>query len=95
MIKKRFDILAPFLNERLRRIFAAAEAEAIGYGGISIVSRETGVSRRAIARGCEEIKQPPTKDEKRIHKKDGGRKSSVKSPPPTGKSTDWSMNYTT
>ena len=81
MIKKRFDILAPFLNERLRRIFAAAEAEIIGYGGISIVSRETGVSRRAIAQGCEEIKQPPIKDKKRIRKKGGGRKRTVDKDP--------------
>ena len=42
-IKKRFESVAPFLDERLRRIFAAAEAMAIGYGGPSIVLRETGV----------------------------------------------------
>jgi hypothetical protein len=57
-IKQRFEALAGFLDERLRRIVAAAEAKAIGYGGISIVSRETGVSRHAISLGCEELKHP-------------------------------------
>ena len=58
LIKQRFTALAGFLDERLRRLVAATEAMAIGYGGISIVSRETGVSRRAIALGCEELKHP-------------------------------------
>ena len=50
-IKQRFEALAGFLDERLRRIVAATEAVVVGYGGISIVSRETGVSRRAITIG--------------------------------------------
>ena len=37
-------------DERARRLLVAAEAECLGYGGISVVSRQTGVSRRAIAR---------------------------------------------
>jgi len=39
----------------MRRLFAA---EAIGYGGVSIVSRATGVSRRAIIEGVKELKEP-------------------------------------
>jgi len=76
-IKQRFEALAGFLDERLRRIVAAAEATAIGYGGISIVSRETGVSRRAIALGCEELKHPERATEKRIRKEGGGRKRTI------------------
>lgn len=68
-IKKRFESIAPFLDERLRRIFAAAEAMAIGYGGPSIVSRETGVSRAAIALGLNELKEPEKADTQRIRKK--------------------------
>lgn len=37
-IAKRFEILEPLLNERLRRQFAAAEAMSIGRGGITLVS---------------------------------------------------------
>ena len=77
LIKKRFEALKPFLDERLRRIFTAAEARAIGYGGVSIVARETGVSRRAIALGCQELEELDKVAEKRIRKKGGGRKRAV------------------
>ena len=81
LIKKRFKTLEPFLDERLRRIYSATEAKVIGYGGISIVSRETGVSRRAIALGKEEIKHPPPKSCQRIRKEGGGRKRTVDQDP--------------
>jgi hypothetical protein len=55
-IAKRFEILEPLLNERLRRQFAAAEAMSIGRGGITLVAEATGVSRRAITQGFKEIK---------------------------------------
>jgi hypothetical protein len=44
------------VDERVKRLLVAAEAECLGYGGISVVSRETGVSRRAIAEGIKELK---------------------------------------
>ncbi|MEW6608944.1 MAG: ISAzo13 family transposase [bacterium] len=79
LIKERFKALEPFLNERLRRIVAAAEATAIGYGGISRVSRETGVSRRAITLGHKELKYPNKFKivGNRIRKEGGGCKRSV------------------
>jgi len=80
-IKQRFQLLTPFLTENLRRRVAAAEAMAIGYGGISIVSRETGVSRGAIALGCEELRHPDKVDETRIRRKGGGRKQAVAKDP--------------
>jgi Rhodopirellula transposase DDE domain len=49
-IKTRFEKLAPFLDERMRRLVAATESLAVGFGGTSEVSRQTGVSRRAIIR---------------------------------------------
>ena len=52
-LKRRFESLLPTVDERMRRLIAAAESLAIDYGGISIVSRATGVSRRAIARGID------------------------------------------
>jgi transposase len=81
LIKQRFEALAGFLDERLRRIVAAAEATAIGYGGISIVSRETGVSRRAISLGCEELKHPEKVTGRRIRKEGGGRKRTIDKDP--------------
>jgi hypothetical protein len=54
-IRQRFLDLADALNERQRRLWAAAEARALGYGGISLVARATGVSRRAIHSGLAEL----------------------------------------
>lgn len=81
LIKTRFESIAPFLDERLRRIFAAAEAMAIGYGGPSIVSREIGVSRAAIALGLKELKEPGKSETQRIRKKGGGRKRATDKDP--------------
>jgi transposase len=76
-VGRRFSALAPFLDERLRRLVAAAEATVIGYGGISLVARQTGISRRAVAAGCEELKQPTPGPPRRIRKPGGGRKRAV------------------
>ena len=85
-IQHRFRSLSPFLDERMRRLVAAAESEAIGYGGVSAVSRATGVSRRAITQGIKELGQ--TKKSKkaaalrsRIRRQGAGRKrASLKDP---------------
>jgi hypothetical protein len=42
-IKERFETLAPYLDERARRLFAATEARAAGWGGVAVVSKATGV----------------------------------------------------
>jgi len=69
------------LDERLRRLLAATEAEALGYGGVSLVSRATGVSRRAIIAGLAELKNGvtrlPEKTPARIRRPGGGRKKRV------------------
>src|SRR5258708_19350520 len=57
-LQRRFRALAPFLDERMRRLVAASESEVIGYGGVSLVARATGVSRRAITEGGKELKKP-------------------------------------
>jgi transposase len=76
-IGTRFQLLAPFLNERTRRLTAAAEAAAIGRGGISQVSRATGVSRRAIASGLTQLRSPGAPDGDRIRRIGGGRRKAV------------------
>jgi RNase P protein component len=55
VVKKKFGLLLPTLNERTKRLFAAAEAQAIGHGGITIVSHATGLERHTIARGIKEL----------------------------------------
>jgi Rhodopirellula transposase DDE domain len=76
-IKTRFEMLAPFLNERTRRLAAAAEAASIGRGGVSRVARATGVSRRAIASGLAELQAPDDLRCGRVRRAGGGRKRAV------------------
>src|SRR3954451_18212498 len=76
-VKHRFEMLAPFLNERTRRLAVAAEAAAIGRGGIARVSRATGVSRRAIASGLDQLKNQDDLSVGRIRRPGGGRKKAV------------------
>lgn len=76
LIRKKYKILAPHLNERSRRLFAAVEAQSIGYGGISVVSRVTKISRRAIHVGLKEIEQKG-KSSDRIRAPGGGRKRAI------------------
>jgi transposase len=81
-IQRRFGSLSVFLDERMRRLVAAAESEAIGYGGVSAVARATGVSRRAITEGLKELRQQKVSREarpapSRIRRKGAGRKRTV------------------
>ena len=43
-IKLKYQAVYPFLNERGRRVWAAAEAVSLGRGGISLVGQATGLS---------------------------------------------------
>ena len=61
----------------MRRLFAASESLAIGFGGASMVSRQTGVSRRAIIQGIKELDEEPTVHTTRVRRTGGGRKKTV------------------
>jgi transposase len=76
-IKARYDALRPALDERARRLLLAAESQAFGPGGISAVSKTTGVSRRVIRQGLAELKQPGAMAAGRIRREGGGRKKAV------------------
>ena len=56
-VQDKFDTLAPMMNEKLRRRWAACEALALGRGGVSTVSKATGISRTTIHRAIHEIQQ--------------------------------------
>jgi DDE family transposase len=83
-IKQRFMQLEAWLDERSRRLWAAAESTAHGRGGISLVARASGISRRAIAVGVAELKKKPDRSQRArlpIRQKGGGRKkASLKDP---------------
>jgi transposase len=76
-IRTRFEKLAPFLDERMRRLVAASESVTIGFGGTSEVSRQTGVSRRAIIQGIKELDEVPGVRVGRVRRAGGGRKKTV------------------
>lgn len=81
-IRQRFEALAPLLDERGRRRFAAAEARSAGFGGVKVVSRITGIARSTIGRALKELRgetPPPPKD--RVRRPGGGRKPTTEIDP--------------
>ena len=57
-LETRNAAILPQLDERQRRLFAAAEARAAGYGGIAAVSRVTRIAASTIGRGLKELEAP-------------------------------------
>ena len=57
IIRQKFDALRPFMSERMRRLWAAAEAMAWGRGGVAAVAAATGLARRTITTGMAEQRQ--------------------------------------
>jgi hypothetical protein len=64
----------PLLDERARRLMAASEAASLGFGGVSLVHRACGLSRRAIANGIREIDAGAMLPAGRIRRAGGGRR---------------------
>ena len=74
LIRDKYTALAPLLNERTRRCWAATEAQALGYGGISWVAEALGMARGTIHAGRAEVQARQTRvAPKRIRRVGGGR----------------------
>jgi hypothetical protein len=75
-IENKYNHLSPLLNEHSRRLWAATEADALGYGGILALHRATGLSQNTIRTGLKELKSDVTgfADAKRVRQPGGGRK---------------------
>src|ERR1700730_16802528 len=75
-IRRRFRLIERHLDERMRRLVAAAQADQVALGGASVVARATGVSRRAIRIGAKELKEAcrSLEPSRRIRRPGGGRK---------------------
>jgi hypothetical protein len=81
-VRKKFERLAGVLDERGRRVWATVEAEALGYGGQSIVAKATGLSRTTLhSEGLEKSQDPPANHRVRIRKTGGGRKKLIQQEP--------------
>jgi transposase len=76
-ITARYEALKSQLDERSRRLVAAAESQAIGKGGISVVARATGISRPVIRQGIADLKDSAALAPGRVRREGGGRKRAV------------------
>ena len=72
-VRQRFAKLKTAWNERQRRLWAAAEAKSVGYGGVSLVHRATGISRRAIHVGLKELATVGSFPLQRVRRPGAGR----------------------
>ena len=77
LIKQKFETLCPFMDERMRRLWAAAEARALGRGGITAVAAATGLSRTTITQGMRTPQGHPVPEgfPGRMRRSGGGRKA--------------------
>jgi hypothetical protein len=84
-IESKYAALAPLMDERMRRQWAAAEAKAYGWGGVRAVSRALGMSSNTILKGLAELKQrarnPRAPIAERIRRAGGGRKALTETDP--------------
>jgi len=73
-LRAKFEAVLPQLDERQQRLVLAAEARALGHGGIAAVARASGASRSRISQGSAELE---TGDEPlgRVRRRGGGRKA--------------------
>ena len=80
-IRARYEQMAPFLDERGRRLFVASEALSRGHGGVTAVAAATGMARSTINRGMAELKAGHDDLGGAIRRPGGGRKRAVETQP--------------
>ena len=76
-LKGKFAVLGPLLDERTRRLWAAAEARSIGRGGVTRVAEATGMSRGTVRAGLKELDsgEPASPRPARLRSPGAGRKA--------------------
>lgn len=84
-VESKYKVLSAVLNERQRRLWAASEAKVLGRGGVSWVSRATGLSRTTITGAMKELDVlewgVPMSPEEPIRRPGGGRKPLTETDP--------------
>lgn len=77
-LSRKFEVLFCVLDERTRRLVAAAEASAMGFGGVTTVAKASGLSRGTVIRGIAELETAPKPTRGQpIRRKGAGRKRTV------------------
>jgi hypothetical protein len=74
-IRYRWETVGRHLDERGRRLFAAAEVRTAGWGGLAVVSQITGLARSTINRGEDDIDAGPLPEGRQARRAGGGRKA--------------------
>jgi hypothetical protein len=80
-IRTRYEAIAPLLNERSRRVWAASEVLAAGRGGIAAVSQATGMARSTIGRGLAELRDGDSAPAARVRRLGGGARPATETQP--------------
>jgi transposase len=73
-IKQRYELMAPFLDEKQRRLLAGAEAIAYGAGGQERIAELLDMAHSTVRRGMRDAMQPETVETRRVRRVGGGRK---------------------
>lgn len=77
-IRQKYVALAPVMDERARRQWAASEAQSLGWGGVAVMARATGLARNTIRTGIQELehraRHPAEAVEDRVRRPGAGRK---------------------
>lgn len=73
-VRRKYRALKPAFTEQSRRVWAATEAQAIGYGGIALVARATGMAESTIQRGLRDLRTRARLVPGRSRRTGGGRK---------------------
>jgi len=80
-IRQRYEMVAPFLDEKQRRLLAGAEALAYGEAGQSRVAALLGIASGMVGRGMRELEHPQTIEPVRVRRPGGGRRPKIESDP--------------
>ena len=80
-ITARFETLSPILDEKERRLVAANEARVAGHGGVTAVSRATGMARSTIGRGLADLRAGAEQLGNRVRRRGGGSKPAIETQP--------------
>jgi hypothetical protein len=75
VVRKKWLRLKPSMDERMRRLWAGSEADAIGWGGVAAVARATGMAISTVRKGRDEVRAGARpQDVVKVRRKGGGRR---------------------
>jgi len=80
-VQQRYQALAPYLDEKQRRLLAGTEALVAGSGGVEQVAGWLGISPTTVRRGLRELQNPEAIQPERVRRPGGGRRAATEEDP--------------